>query len=868
MTTLFWGLEYGKVLLAYLLIMYIWPEIVFRKFLKGKRISYQFAFCTTVMVLIINTLVLGLGLVHLLKPWVFNVIMYGIAFVFLARKIKWKTGVFRTLSRLIKRSYGLKLFITDAFKAIGKGIKHVARILYDTLKGHIFEYFLVGVVVIFGMIYFTYGTFQNYSYGFGDMYPHNAWIYGLTQGQIFSAGVYPEGMHCFVYAMHTMFGIRIYSCMLFTAGVHSATFLLAGYVMLKELFRWKYTAVASLALFLTIDVICIESFYAQARLQWTLPQEFAFYAVFLCAAFLARYIKSVSEEPKEEPVKIVTVNPELAAEELEADKAEEESEVEVVEEEKTKALDILHANDDMLPPPTEEKIPFKERFVARVKKIAFADKLNYTPELLIFMMALAVTIVVHFYATIMAFYLCVALVPVLLTKIFKPKNLGALVVAVIAALMIAILPMGGALASGIPFQGSIGWAMNVINGTDAETNNARQLESSTQNSNAAPITTADPGAVTSPDQGGNGSSGTVGAPVEKKPNIFVRVAKGIAFKAQTIFHYSYITLYGKARAWVIIIFTAIAFLTFWGFKWMADLRAEKDEDWPDSAGYNHYFSLILTTIIFMVMYSGDRVGLPYLIAGSRMCCLIQFCIVAMCLIPLDAVCHLLTVWIPETFMKLAAVVIVSAIYVLTQLTGYFHGYLYLEYTRYNGAIMTTYWITETLPKQKYTIVSTVDELYQMIDYGFHEETVLFINDCVKSNYTLPSEYVFIYVEKHPFQYGQSHFFTGPKWLATPGKYTEINKRSSGYTSQAPDLIAAEITEELSRAPFYQFPISSSSYNSLSSRAIVESRIYRWCQEFMELYPGEMHTYYEDDDFVCYYFKQNPACLYQLGFDLQ
>ena len=28
-----------------------------------------------------------------------------------------------------------------------------------------------------------------------------------------------------------------------------------------------------------------------------------------------------------------------------------------------------------------------------------------------------------------------------------------------------------------------------------------------------------------------------------------------------------------------------------------------------------------------------------------------------------------------------------------------------------------------------------------------------------------------------------------------------------------------------------------------------------------------NIYYEDDDFVCYYFEQNPACLYQLGFDL-
>ena len=33
-------------------------------------------------------------------------------------------------------------------------------------------------------------------------------------------------------------------------------------------------------------------------------------------------------------------------------------------------------------------------------------------------------------------------------------------------MLIAVLPMGIAYAKGVPFQGSIGWAVNVINGTD------------------------------------------------------------------------------------------------------------------------------------------------------------------------------------------------------------------------------------------------------------------------------------------------------------------------------------------------------------------------------------------------------------------
>lgn len=45
---------------------------------------------------------------------------------------------------------------------------------------------------------------------------------------------------------------------------------------------------------------------------------------------------------------------------------------------------------------------------------------------------------------------------------------------------------------------------------------------------------------------------------------------------------------------------------------------------------------------------------------------------------------------------------------------------------------------------------------------------------------------------------------------------------------------------------------------------MESLAYKWCQKFAALYPGELQTYYEDEHFICYYIKQNPQSLYQLG----
>lgn len=43
MITFYWIAEYGKVLLGYLLVMYLWPSLVFRKHLAGKiqDLSFQ-----------------------------------------------------------------------------------------------------------------------------------------------------------------------------------------------------------------------------------------------------------------------------------------------------------------------------------------------------------------------------------------------------------------------------------------------------------------------------------------------------------------------------------------------------------------------------------------------------------------------------------------------------------------------------------------------------------------------------------------------------------------------------------------------------------------------------------------------------------
>ena len=77
MNTAYWAGEFAKVLLAYVVLMYVWPSVLFRKHLKEKSRTYRFAFCSTVSIMLISTCVLGLGVFHILHKWLVCFLFYG-----------------------------------------------------------------------------------------------------------------------------------------------------------------------------------------------------------------------------------------------------------------------------------------------------------------------------------------------------------------------------------------------------------------------------------------------------------------------------------------------------------------------------------------------------------------------------------------------------------------------------------------------------------------------------------------------------------------------------------------------------------------------------------------------------------------------
>lgn len=771
MIAMHWVLEYVAVFCGYVFLLFIWPSVVFHKHLANKSKVYWLGFCVTGQVVLINTIVLLFGLAHILNRWTIIVFFYGVFLLALLRSVKISRETIESIRYLFKGMYGKKRLFFQMGRFLWDKLKQLCVKIWTNIYPHLGEYVVLAVLLVFGMVYFSYGAFQDYSYGFGDIYTHHNWIYGLIEGKIFSAGVYPEAMHCFVYCLHTIFGIKVYSILLFLAGIHIAVLLIFVYFFLKEIFYWRYTPFFVLMLFLTVDVVCVDEVFSMSRLQWTLPQEFGLYALFACALFLTRYLKYAKETSY------------------------------------------------------------------KGKRLRF----YWDENLFLFALAIAASVAIHFYVVIMAVLLCASIALFALKKVLSYKRFVPLVAAALCAVFVAAAPMAGALACGIHFQGSIDWAVNVMQGTNTEEGRFQADERP-----------------------------QAGQPEDEKANVVQSGMNWCKEKITGVYKEGYRALYQTERARWIVACTILAAVLWIAFRLSAILLRKRFQKRINAGCFDGYPGVIFASFFFMFIYAAPLMGLPELIAGSRLCSTEQILILAVIVMPLDMLFSLLARsckpcrthgWI----LQAASILCTAGIYVAAILLGAYHGYLYYELTRYNAAVMVTESIVETFPQESYTIVSPIDEVYPVIEYGHHEELLDFVEKSDDNGYALSTEYVFIYIEKKPLAYSQYHFFTGNSWLAAE-KYSKFFLADAdNVVSRCPEIRGARISEDAAQRALTYDDLGDA-YRIIENRVILESKAYEWCKRFGELYPLELNTYYEDDSFVCYYFIQEPHVLYNLAIE--
>lgn len=792
----YWIVEFIKVLSGYIFLMYLWPSVIFRKKLSGKSLTFQFAFCSTVSILLSNTIILGLGLFHILNEGIVRWIYYGTFFLSIFKEKELRRYIFAHIKRTLSGTQGWKLLIFRQAESLKIIIVNSFQQLNKKIKGKRIEYGILFVLIVFAVAYFSYGAFQCHSYGWGDMYVHHAWIYGLKEGKIFSAGIYPEAMHCFIYCMNDLFGISVYSCMMFLGEIHVSALLLAIYCFLREVMKSKYTVYLVLAAFLTIDMVCVDEIYGMSRMQYTIPQEFGLYTQFLCALYLVRFLRRNPEEGK-------------------------------------------------------------------------AKRKGWNDDLFLFMTSLAASLAIHFYVTMMAFFLCAAIAIFGIVKVFRKENFKSLVIAVLAGMIISAAPMVLAYASGIPLQGSLNWGMNVMNGTDTKEGRTQQVQSIVNENNAETSSQNESESQSSEsiqqESGVTSSQSVTSEEKQQKETSDASVQEQASQKKsrktiweymKMVYKYGYAQLYGDTRARWLLGFTLIAGILS-AINWI--ITAIRFRKLP----FELYLGITAASVIFMILYAAPFLGLPEIIAGARLCLTEQVLLLSMMALPADEVLFAIGRGKMACILPYLSVLGVAAIYAGTNYFGVYHGYLYYELTRYNSVVNLTNRIASEYPKQRYTIISTTDETYQVIESGWHEEILDFYYKSKLEKYYIPTEYLFFYVEKHPIQYAQYHFFAGPRWLAQK-KYSQYYKYSNAVISEGSAIKSSKISEDVLGEPLTDMGKASDAYSNLKNRTILESELYFWCQDFKARLPYEIQVYYEDEDVVCYMIKQNPEHLYNLG----
>ncbi|RRK30264.1 hypothetical protein EBB54_01870 [Schaedlerella arabinosiphila] len=740
----FWILEYLKVFSGYIFLMFIWPTVVFWNHLRSKSKIYHFSFCVTVQIVLINTIVLMMGLLHILNDrtcvWFFTCIFL----LSICQRIKALTFQYEESA-----DSGIKVLL----QSYSEKVRGLFRLGKDSRSG-IWEYILLFVVICFGMVYFSYGAFQVHCYGQTDIMTHHQWVNHLTEGKIYPDGIYPEAMHCFIYCLYALFGIRIYSIMMYLQCIHIMVFFISAYVLLREVFYWRYTSIFVLCLYMTLNINVPTCEYSIYRLQMTLPMEFGLHTQFLCALFLIRYLKKIR------PYRII---------------------------------------EDLF-------------------------KYCWDENLFLFMMSVVASISIHYYTTFMAFIICVSLVVFNFKRILKPTNLIPLMISIIFGGAIVSMPIMGALAIGIPFEASINWGVQSINSNDRKN---EVLEGKIAKNPLEP---------------GEEDREVL----EKLPEIGQKIVKGlmkIEYLLKETYKRGYKGMYGEERGSRIFIVTLIVIGGCLIGRYASNRNIKKF--------CKGYPPIILTSFFAMIVYisyEAPDLGLPVLIAGNRYCSSAHMMTLAVMMMPADFAFSLIASFYRDFIMQLISYIFSVAIYLFTNLFGIYHGYLYYSLTRYDSAVMITDSIINDFPQNSYTIVSPYEELCQVFLYGKHEDISLFIEKNNDEYYTIPTEYVFVYVEKKPIIYRQVYYFSGPLWLGKSGNSV---------------IEASEISEKA-----VQKDLSGFSKKSLykEGRTILESKVYEWCHQFSERYPSVLNVYYEDDDFVCYYFEQDSDAPYNLAED--
>lgn len=463
-----------------------------------------------------------------------------------------------------------------------------------------------------------------------------------------------------------------------------------------------------------------------------------------------------------------------------------------------------------------------------------------------FAMNFSLTLAVHFYDTMVAGLFCVAMAVGFAFRFFRKKYFGKVVLTCLISVVIAVLPMGIAFATGTPLQGSLGWGMGVLTGEDSKEEESDETVTDTANESSADTDEQvdDSTAVdTKTDTAANADTEAVSdldiAEGNKEKDIkskamelYHKLLSKLKTVLSTVESYLYTNIINIDEPIVILsIFGSIVLLL--GLSLVYFIARQPD-----------YGARLVTVSLYMIIMSllliAGPLGLPRLMDVNRTSIYYSYSLPVLWCFAIDALLALVFGWTKRKWiLNMVSLIAVGLIGNFFWSGNYIRSQVKPGALQTNDAITCTTNILRDYEDFTWTILSANDELRMTEDYGYHYETITFLKEIEPAGrhkeITIPTEYVFVYIEKIPIDYTVKYENSGQS-ISEEGAKQSI-PRGGGIKP-------------------YQG----------ENRWICMSRMYYWAEAFREMYPEDMTVYYETDEFICYRLKQNVFSLYELGID--
>ena len=299
-------LQFVGIFAAYIGLTVLLPAVMFRRVLRGRRLSEQFLMCYTFGNFYIINIVFAVQLLHIsnfqtlvLLTVVLSVLIWSRVNRISLRKLIIKNA--EACRKLLQGSMGIKGALYRVWQKFIRMLKYVISFFYREVVCNTLQWILAGAIA--AALFWVYGRQLILTYGYraSDIPVHLNWINQMSRGNLFVSGVYPFGFHCVVYYLHTVFRVDTYVilCLFYLVQVFFIHVVLLA--MLKMLCRSLYFPYAGVLVYI------LGSFWARqtySRFGASLPQEFGMIFVIPSIYFLIRFFQTEKENLKTKETKL------------------------------------------------------------------------------------------------------------------------------------------------------------------------------------------------------------------------------------------------------------------------------------------------------------------------------------------------------------------------------------------------------------------------------------------------------------------------------------------------------------------------------------------------------------------------------------